>query len=108
MRFNKKKCQAISFGKPIPSIPACTLGSTTLDWTDSIKYLGVTIQSDLKFDTHIEGKGTKSKKFLGGIKHLTYNASKEAKLLAYTSLCRAILEYADVVWDPHTKTNINK
>ena len=29
-----------------------------------------------------------------------HNASQEAKLLAHTSLCRAILEYADVVWDP--------
>ena len=37
-----------------------------------------------------------------------YNAPKGAKLLAYTSLCRPILEYVDVVWDPHTKTNINK
>ena len=35
-------------------------------------------------------------------------AEFESKLLAYTSLCRPILEYADVVWDPHTKTNINK
>ena len=57
-----KKCQAISFGKPIPLIPAYTFGSTTLDWINRIKYLGVNIQSDLKFDTHIEEKGTKSKK----------------------------------------------
>ena len=48
------------------------------------------------------------KKILGGIKHFMYNAPAEAKLLAYTSLGQPILEYADVVWDPHTKTNINK
>ena len=105
-----KKCQAISFGKPIPLIPAYTFGSTTLDWINRIKYLGVNIQSDVKFDTHIEERGTKSKKTCWGIKHLMYmyNAPKGAKLLAYTSLCRPILEYVDVVWDPHTKTNINK
>ena len=34
-----------------------------------------------------------------------YNAPK---VLAYTSLCRPIMEHAVVVWDPHTKTNINK
>jgi len=31
---------------------------------------------------------------------LVYDAPKDAKLLAYTSLCRPILDYADVVWDP--------
>ena len=68
----------------------------------------MTIQSDLKFYTHnIEEKGTKSKKILGGIKHLMYNnAPNEPKLLAYTSLCKPRLEYVDVVWYPHTKTNI--
>ena len=35
-----------------------------------------------------------------------YDAAKEAKLLAYTSLCRPILEYADVVWDPSAKSKI--
>ena len=50
---------------------------------------------------------------LGGIiiniKHSIYNAPKEAKLFAYASLCRAILQNADEVWDPHTtKTIINK
>ena len=35
-----------------------------------------------------------------------YNAPKKGELFAYTSLCRPILEYADVVWDPHTRTNI--
>ena len=35
------------------------------------------------------------------------NAPKEAKLLAYTSLCRPILEYADVVWDPSARSKIH-
>ena len=106
MSFNKIKCQAIGFGKPVLSINFNKLGSTTLEQTDSIKYLGVTIQSDLKFDT--QKKKAPSRKILGGIKHLVYNAPKEAKLLAYTSLCRPILQYADVVWALHTKTSINK
>lgn len=33
-------------------------------------------------------------------------APKEVKLLAYTSLCRLILAYADVVWDSSAKSKI--
>ena len=33
--------------------------------------------------------------------------TQEAKLLAYTSLCRPILEYADIVWDPSAKCKVH-
>ena len=38
---------------------------------------------------------------------MLYGASIERKTLAYTSLCRPILEYADIVWDPVSKQAIN-
>ena len=37
----------------------------------------------------------------------SYVASNEAKLLAYTSLCRPVLEYADFVWDPLARSKIH-
>jgi hypothetical protein len=107
MPFNDKKCHAINFGNANPKL-TYMLGDSPLAWTASTKYLGVTIQSDLKFDQHIQKKCGKSRKILGGIKHLMYSAPKEAKLLAYTSLCRPILEFADTVWDPSTKTTAQK
>ena len=38
---------------------------------------------------------------------MLHDATMEGKALAYTSLCRPILEYADVVWDPVCKQSIN-
>jgi len=35
-----------------------------------------------------------------------YDAPKEAKLLAYRSVCRPVLDYADVVWDPATRNKV--
>ena len=34
------------------------------------------------------------------IKRALYDAPKDAKLLAYTSLCRPLIEYASALWDP--------
>ena len=35
---------------------------------------------------------------IGMIKHTLFNAPEQAKLLAYTSLCRPHLEYSAAVW----------
>ena len=67
------------------------------------KYLGVIIQSDRAFDSHIHEKIRKASKALGSIKHTLHEAPQKAKLIAYTSLCRPILDYADCVWDPSSR-----
>ena len=106
MPVNDSKFLAINFGKVTPAVQR-KLGTTCLAWAKNTKYLEVTIQSDLTFDLHIAEKSIKSNKILDGIKHLMHNAPQEAKLLAYTSLCRPILEYADVVWDPSVKSTVH-
>ena len=106
MPFNEEKCQAINFGlRTFTS--HYKLGTLCLEWVEHTEFLWVIIQSDLKFDQHIRDKCLKSRKLLGGIKHLMYDAPKETKLLAYTSQCRPILEYADAVWDPSARSKIH-
>ena len=57
-------------------------------------------QINLKVDQHIALKKDKASKTLGAIKHILNQAPQEGRLLAYTSMCHPILEYADTVWDP--------
>ena len=102
MPFNDSKCLAINVGKVTPVVQY-KLGTTCLAWAENTKYLRVTIQSDLTFDPHIAAKSIESNKILDGIKHLMHNAFQEA----YTSLCRPILEYADVVWNPSVKSKVH-
>ena len=64
------------------------------------KRVGGVLQSNLKFDQHITLKKDKTSKTLGAIKHILKQAPQKGLLLAYTSLCRPILEYADTVWEP--------
>ena len=42
----------------------------------------------------------KASRILGTIKHTIRTAPEKSKLLAYTSLCRPIMEYADTLRDP--------
>ena len=85
-----------------PSSPKADylLNGAHLEVAQEAKYLGVIIQSDLKFNTHIQNKVSKTNRQLGMIKRALHNAPEQARLLAYTSLCRPHMEYAASVWNP--------
>lgn len=72
------------------------------------KYLGVTITSSLNWTTHIVNACSSARIKLGFLKHRLANAPSSLKLKAYKTMVRPSLEYASVVWDPHTKSNIQK
>ena len=74
--------------------PSYKIGEHSLNYVDEIKYLGVVMQSNLKFNRHIASKVNSAKKVLECIKYALNDASQSAKLLPYSSLCRPILEYA--------------
>ena len=63
------------------------------------------MQSNLRFEQHITTKIKSASKVLGCIKYSLHEAPEKGKLLAYTSLCRPILEYADTLWDLSDNTS---
>ena len=94
MPFNEGKSQLLLFGETAVSYK---LENTTIKRVEETKYLGVILQQDLCFDSHIDSKIASARKLLGAIKFMLHDASIEGKTLAFTSLCRPILEYADAV-----------
>ena len=69
--------------------------------------LGITVQANLKWDTHIHQIVSNANKMLWCvIRTLGYKAPMEAKRTAYLTLVRSTLEYASIVWSPVTKTNL--
>ena len=78
-------------------LPIFRLGTTNVLWVEETRYLGVTLQQNLKFDKQhiISEKVDKASRIIGTIKHTIRTAPEKSKLLAYTSLCRPIMEYAD-------------
>ena len=78
-----------------------TLEGAVLENVDNIKYLGVTITNDLKWNTHISNICTKANRTLGFLRRTLYSCPQNVKEVAYKGMVRPILEYGSSVWDSH-------
>ena len=69
--------------------------------TSSHSYLGVEIQPDLKWNSHINNITAQASKTLGFVRRNLGFCSKETKVAAYIALVRPTLEYCSAIWDPY-------
>ena len=76
------------------------LEGTDLENVESIKYLGVTITSDLRWNTHVSNVCTKANRTLGFLRRNLYSCPQEVKEAAYKGLVRPVLDYGSSVRDP--------
>jgi hypothetical protein len=79
-----------------------------LESVSSAKYLGITLQSDLKWTQHTNNIVAIANKSLGFLKRNLKTSNTNIKSQAYLSLVRPKLDYACSVWDPHTAEHYNK
>ena len=102
MRFQPVKCNMMQITrKRIKKIHASyTLEETILENVESIKYLGVTITNDLRWNTHVSNICTKANRTLGFRRRNLYSCPQEVKEAAKKGLVRPVLEYSGSVWDP--------
>ena len=68
----------------------------------------MTITSDLKWNRHIDSAATKPNKVLGFLRRNLKVKSSSLKEKAYKTLVRHSMEYAAMVWDPYTQSNISR
>ena len=99
MRVQPIKCNMMQLlRKRIKKIH--TLEGTDLEIVESIKYLGVTITSDLRWNTHVSNVCTKANRNLGFLRRNLYSCTQEVKEAAYKELIDPVLDYGSSVWDP--------
>ena len=99
---NPKKCREMTlrFHRVVDHLPsALAIDTTALESVDAHKVLGVTIQSNLKWDLHINAVVALVSKRLHILRILKRGGVPPANLLkVYFVLIRSVLEYCCPVW----------
>ena len=77
------------------------LEGTVLDINvENIKYLGITITNDLKWNMHVSNICKKANRTLGFLRRNLSAYPQDVKESAYKGLVCPVLEYGSSVWDP--------
>ena len=102
MVLNPKKCKEMTlrFRRVVDHLPsALAIDTKALESVDAHKVLGVTIQSNLKWDLHINEVVAKASKRLHILRVLKRGGVPPADLLkVYFAFIRSVLEYCCPVW----------
>ena len=107
MHFHPQKCQTMHITKK-RNIIQSTYTIHNLETTDTAKYLGIHINNTLSGNTHINKTAQRANTTSAFLHRNIPTCPRKTKHLAYTTLVHPILEYASIIWDPHTDTNIHK
>lgn len=112
IQINHSKTQAILFAfnnsrKRQPSIPLLS-GSTEIPFSQTVKYLGMTLDAKLNYKAHIQITKQKAANSLRATYPLLANKrlSTSNKMIIFKSIIRPILAYAAPVWHKAAISNI--
>lgn len=103
MTLNANKCFHIKFTRKRKQLATeYKLDGTALAEVNEIRDLGVIVDSQLKFTSHINKSVTKAAQMLGFLKRNSGGFRRQrTKILLYQTLVRSHLEFASVVWNPY-------
>ena len=109
MRLNASKCFAMSISHPRRNkiTSSYKIHDHFLSSVEHYKYLGITIQSDLKWHKHIQLITSKANQTLALLKRNLRTPSIQLRERAYLGLVRPKLEYAATVWSPYLTNDKN-
>ncbi len=110
VKVNVNKCKVMMFSNR-PNVTVgmeadYMMGQNQLENVDSIKDLGVTFDVKLRFSDHINDKVNKAYGMLGVIKRNFGCMSRNCLIMLYKAMVRAHLEYANNVWNPLKKGDV--
>lgn len=108
--LNVNKCSVISFSRRIsPLVYSYSFGSEIVPRVSLVKDLGVLLDINLSFNSHIDYIINKANRSWGMIRRYACEFSDPYVIKSlYMSFVQTLLEYASVVWCPYYNVNINR
>ena len=109
MELNEEKFQLLQHGK-LPDLkqPYILPSGETLKGSDHVKDLGVYIDPDLNWRTHIAMKSAKARNMASWVLRTFISRDVATMMLLYKSYVRSHLEYCCPLWSPHMQCEIIK
>ena len=109
MEFHPLKCQVLRLTNKLnPIINPYNIHDVTLKVYDSVKYLGVTIDSKLTWKDQVSNVYNKANFMMSFLECNFYRCPPHVKEQCYFALVRPILEYGCSAWDPYRAYQIDQ
>ena len=107
--FNPQKTETMVISRKVnkPHHPSLIMNNQQLEDVKYHKHLGVTISNDGSWNKHVELVIDKAYSRLNILRMLKFRLDRLSFEKLYLSFIRPLLEYGDVVWDPHNMYLIN-
>ena len=108
MEFHPDKCKLLRTTNKVNIFQSnYNIHGVNIEKTDAAKYLGIVIDSSLKWKKQYQNTSKKASAILGLLTRNFSHCPTHIKSKCYTTLVRPILEYGCSVWDPHFQTDKN-
>ena len=109
MEFHPQKCQVIQITNKKEKLNHIyKIHDTPLQPANAAKYLGITIDNKLNFNTHISEITKKANSTLSFISRNFHKCPTKTKEQCIKALVHPLLNYGASIRDPHTQSNIQK
>ena len=108
MVFNHHKCEFLRItNKKHPTLYKYYIQEKVIKEVIHAKYLGVTLSHNLSWSEHIKQITSKANRTKGFLQRNLHKCPSITKSNCYKAMVKPILEYAAVIWSPHTQNDIN-
>ena len=102
MILNPAKCVTLHCTRSFyPSLVNYSINNILLQSVNQHKYLSAMLHSSMSWTKHIQEVINKASKILNFVKRTLYQCDFSVKATAYNTLVKPVLEYANIVWEPH-------
>ena len=109
MEFHPQKCQIMHItNKRKPISQPYNIHGHILEVVETAKYLGINFHKSLNWNHHINIVTKKSNNARSFLQRNIHQCPRKTKELCYNTLVRPLMEYATIIWDPFTDSNVRK